>query len=58
MLKEYFDALKTLKMTNSYTKKQIKKHISLPLSNYALNKYVKAAFDKSSKQAQLYHYKL
>lgn len=57
MFTDYFDMLSLLNISEPYTKKQIKKHISIPLSNYALLKYVSKIFSKTSRQAQQYYYK-
>lgn len=54
---DYFDMLGLLNITQPYSKKEIKKHINVPLSNYALLKYINKLFTKTSKQAQQYYYK-
>ncbi|WP_141638965.1 hypothetical protein [Jeotgalicoccus saudimassiliensis] len=53
----YFDMLNLLNITQPYSKKDIKKHINVPLSNYALLKYIGKLFTKPSKHAQQYYYK-
>jgi hypothetical protein len=56
MFTDYFDMLNLLNISQPYTKKQIKQHINVPLSNYALLKYVGKIFTKTSKHSQLYYY--
>lgn len=57
MFTDYFDMLRLLDISEPYTKKQIKNHINMPLSNYALLKYIGKIFSKTSKHAQQYYYK-
>lgn len=57
MFTDYFDMLGLLNVSEPYTKKQIKNHIGIPLSNYALLKYIGKIFTKTSKHAQQYYYK-
>ncbi|GGE15396.1 hypothetical protein GCM10007275_08320 [Jeotgalicoccus coquinae] len=54
---DYFDMLNLLNINQPYSKKDIRKHIEVPLSNYALLKYVSRLFTKTSRQAQKYYYK-
>lgn len=54
---DYFDMLNVLNITQPYSKKEIKKHINVPLSNYALLKYITKLFWKTSTYSQQYYYK-
>lgn len=55
---DYFNSLCLFDITPKFTKKEVKAHIGLPLSGYAINKYLSVNFTKASKHSQFYYYKL